>query len=340
MLLKIPVQRGITLNDESWQERLRLLKRNEDWEGAVDLGLKFLPYPTAFNDVAVSLRKIIATKKKAGGDFQTELERLYRLSAYHRFVCRPSEILIAGEYDTFTYRAAKVAHDDDVLGFLDLSYAKIGYEFIDLLNTNDVRLIKNHWGEPEMHQDPRELYKHLWQDYIDRATQIAIKEDEGDDMEDEFITQNSYDYESKNKGVGFFKWLLMILIIVAAFYFLSGCATPPGQLKESDLVWQETTIAANYQEVYRNVKEGFRLCGAGVPEGDLYTDNKTAHLDVYLPQTIPGGRSDWVMGLIDIKSTDEFLTSIKAGQVARMGLKHSSQAGLWIRWASGDLACG
>ena len=131
----------------------------------------------------------------------------------------------------------------------------------------------------------------------------------------------------------------LILLLTTTLVFL-GCATPPGQLKESDLIWQEKTIPANYQEVYRRVNNGFRRCGVGVPEGNLFTDNKTGHFDVYIPQGLGlGGGSSWVLGLIDIKSISSNSAKIKAGVLNRYENQQGAQGKLWLRWASGDLTC-
>jgi len=425
------------MGKEDWRETLRRLKVKEDWEGAVNFGMTHLPYPSAFGDVCVCIRKIISKKRKLKEDFTEDIKKLYTLCAYHRFVCRHSEIVVDGEEDPFNYRSAKLAHNDKILEYIDLGYDTIGYEFLDFLNITDVKSIKKLWGEPKKHQDPRTLYAEIWQSYIHKAFVQAEKyfkkerqEESAEEIHDEieFFIDNFKDelraldseYKQEWKDLGRSKtqedidwlnnhfssqindlrrdwdneflgsrekwgegfklpytfeslfhktvknltlqtertqpmrhfdslpirqqsnagfWITVVFLLILAVYFLSGCATPPGQLKESDLVWQEKTIAANYQEVYRNIKEGFRTCAGVVIESDLYTDKKTGHFDVYLARG-----SDWVFGLIDLKSITEASTWVKVGVQNSYDSPAFAETGLnrklWLRWASGDLTCG
>ena len=127
------------------------------------------------------------------------------------------------------------------------------------------------------------------------------------------------------------------LILMVAVFMAVGCATPPGQLKKSDLVWQKKKISAKYQEVYRRMKKGFRHCAVDTVQSDLYTDNKTGHLDVYLY-----GRP-LIFGFIDIKFISETSTWIKIGVLNRYDTPFFREEGYyrkkWLRWASGDLSC-
>ena len=148
----------------------------------------------------------------------------------------------------------------------------------------------------------------------------------------------------KPNKIGFLKWLFIIALAIAAFYFLSGCATPPGQLKESDLVWQERTIAANYQEVYRNVKDGFKTCGPNSIDSELYTDIRKGHFDIYHSTLAVPKSMSRTVGLIDITPKGDSNSLIKVGvntydenfPFVTKGVLHKR----WLRWAEGDLVCG
>jgi len=139
------------------------------------------------------------------------------------------------------------------------------------------------------------------------------------------------------------------LILIVAVALMFGCATPPGQLKESDFVWQEKTVAANYQEVYRNVNNGFRKCALGVPQGSLYTDIKKGHFDVFHSGGLVKMRPEMTrtIGQIEIISKGEKSSFVKAGANTYDAASIWTYIGTvpkytekWLRWASGDLTCG
>ena len=137
----------------------------------------------------------------------------------------------------------------------------------------------------------------------------------------------------------------VLIIFSLIFITMTGCATPAGKIPESDFVWQEKIIEANYQEVYRRIVNGFRTCKdvvAEVAEGNLYTDIKEGHFDIYLWNVL-GGRSDWVLGIIYLKPDD------KGNTIVRVGVQtiydrpllggHGKYRRLWLKFAEGDLSC-
>jgi len=106
---------------------------------------------------------------------------------------------------------------------------------------------------------------------------------------------------------------LAFVTILASFLFLSSCATPVGQFKESDMAWTKMNFKLNYQAVYRNLKEGFRKCGPRFfADGNLYTDINEGHFDIYLSDML-GGRSSWVYGIIIIKHIDGDTSAVSIG---------------------------
>lgn len=121
-----------------------------------------------------------------------------------------------------------------------------------------------------------------------------------------------------------------------------GCATPAGKIPESDFVWQEKIIEANYQEVYRRIVSGFRTCGDVIAEGNLYTDIKEGHFDIYLRGTF-GGRSDFILGVIHLKPNDKGNTIVKVGVQTIYDRplfgRHGKYRKLWLKFAEGDLSC-
>jgi hypothetical protein len=135
---------------------------------------------------------------------------------------------------------------------------------------------------------------------------------------------------------------IVLTIFSLIFIALIGCATPAGKISKSDFVWQEKVIEANYQEVYNRIVNGFRTCGDLIAEGNLYTDAQKGHFDIYLRDPL-GGRSDWVIGIINLKPDNKGNTIVKVGvQTIYNGPlfgEHGKYRRLWLRFAEGDLSC-
>ena len=90
------------------------------------------------------------------------------------------------------------------------------------------------------------------------------------------------------------------LLVIASICLLQACATPIGKFKESDMAWTKGTVDISYQQVYRNLQEGFRKCFPMLfVEGSLYPDINKAHFDIHLVNMF-GSRTAWVFGVVDI----------------------------------------
>lgn len=122
--------------------------------------------------------------------------------------------------------------------------------------------------------------------------------------------------------------LLLLSVLV------TGCATPVGQFTEHDFDWIEVRADVGYQALYRRMLDNFRRCGNAVPEGNMYTDTRVAHIDVYLPGAY-GGRSDWVIGVIDIRATGDNASMIRAGvNKSHPESRREGYGAQWRDWAN------
>lgn len=134
------------------------------------------------------------------------------------------------------------------------------------------------------------------------------------------------------------------LIVAYSFCILItlGCATPVGKIPESDFVWEDRIIKLNYQEVYRNIANGFRTCKPGIAEGNLYTDIKEGHLDVYLVDVF-GGKHPGVLGIIRVKEDNNGNTIVRVGVQRIYDNPVFGARGIyrkkWLEFAEGDLSC-
>ena len=138
--------------------------------------------------------------------------------------------------------------------------------------------------------------------------------------------------------------IMRIVFILVSLVTLVSCATPVGQFKSNDMAWTKLEIGMNYQSIFRNVKEGFRICGSHFfADGNLYTDIKEGHFDVYLTD-IFGGQSPWVYGVVNIINIDSSHSALRIGvnniyDNPVFGKKGGGRE-MIAKWASGIYACG
>ena len=124
---------------------------------------------------------------------------------------------------------------------------------------------------------------------------------------------------------------LFALTAIAAT--LLGC-TPVGQLKESDFVWHERTLSISYQQVFRNVRAGFRSCGDEYVESALFDDIKTGEFDAWHP-TMLNSASPIYWGRIIITAIDDGHARVRVGLIS----DSEARKNRWHRWAAGEPGC-
>ena len=133
--------------------------------------------------------------------------------------------------------------------------------------------------------------------------------------------------------------------IVLIVLLLAACATPPGQVKESELVFEEKTLKKNYQLVYKNFLSGFEMCASesifipdpiGFPECAANLDSRDVQCVIYHTQ-IFGPRADRVLGRFRITGTADGLTTVRGGYSPKYAKKES--LAFWMRFAEGNYQC-
>ena len=94
-----------------------------------------------------------------------------------------------------------------------------------------------------------------------------------------------------------------------AVALLAGCATPVGQIPESDFVRETNELAVGYQAAYRNIRDGFARCLDPQPQAELYTDIPEVRLVVYLGY----GPGSIVVGTITLSEVSPTSSRVKVG---------------------------
>lgn len=110
----------------------------------------------------------------------------------------------------------------------------------------------------------------------------------------------------------FAKFVLAASAAIAA----SGCATPPGQFKESDMDFVNYTVAQPINQVSDRIQDYERMCGGLVKEfaPTWYPPKSDGSItiDLFL-KGLAGIKQDWVAGIIVLDEISNNSTAVKIG---------------------------
>lgn len=130
---------------EFWTVALDRVK--DDPKQRFEVARRHLPLPAAWREMAIALRAIIRQARKDKVGFEEYLRTLHGLAAISSFAG-------FGILERIPY--ARLAN-------LDLSYARIGSDSLELLNKTDGKWMREAWGEPFAHTTAQDLYRDLFE---------------------------------------------------------------------------------------------------------------------------------------------------------------------------------
>lgn len=97
---------------------------------------------------------------------------------------------------------------------------------------------------------------------------------------------------------------------------LAGCATPPGQFKETDMDFVNYTVGQPISKVTDKLQDYERKCGGLVNEFATTwyppKSDGSITIDLYL-KGLAGTKQDWVAGIIVLNQISEASTGVKIG---------------------------
>jgi len=115
---------------------------------------------------------------------------------------------------------------------------------------------------------------------------------------------------------------------------LSACATPPGQLKKDEMDWTTINVAQPYSTVFTGLQEYARTCGGLLAESQPSwypgIDGKHAKIDLYLPNNLLGGRSEFVFGIVTLEEDQSGSTTAKIGVQTVYSKPLFKRRGWWV----------
>lgn len=214
------------IGEEFWFDVLTRHKKLGDQEKVIGLCKKNLPFPAAFREMAIALRKQIKKLRKNNLSFEEKLKTLYKFAVYERFLYpTPATKIPGSKHTTPTYNIAELAHRNKAYINLNYNYQVFGYGYLQLLNLTDTKLIKTVWGEPKSQKDPNEFFKEEWNKYIElfrEQEKQRTKEFEGligFSLKNEIHDQGEYSGQ-KNKTLIFSLIGLIAIIYLYNLFFL------------------------------------------------------------------------------------------------------------------------
>ncbi|MEX0726211.1 MAG: hypothetical protein WD065_08080 [Planctomycetaceae bacterium] len=155
---------------EFWAEKVRRLKRQGDSEEAICEAGKNIPYPGAFREIAVAIRKDIRARRKQKVEAKNLLLKLYRWAVIEDFFGQVNWSEIINE------RILHSTARSSVKG-IKTTYQIIGYDNLAILNKTDVKWLVEEFGEPDCHSTAKDANPDLWHRAVE-AFQAAAQRDE------------------------------------------------------------------------------------------------------------------------------------------------------------------
>lgn len=123
----------------------------------------------------IALRSLIKSKKKDSAPYIDELYFLYWLASIKSFSVPYSQLLGEPGFNVLSRISGCEILD------LCISYYEIGYEYLDLLNKSDVKLLIENFGEPQNNNVLYNIHYDLWHRY-----EIKLKAEKDIDLRDFF----------------------------------------------------------------------------------------------------------------------------------------------------------
>lgn len=155
---------------EFWFAKVGRLKADERADQVVRECVENIPFPAAFREIGIAIRKDIRVLRKVKADTREKLMTLYKWAVVQDFF---DGIEWNRVHDNLLLHSTAKACIADI----ETPYDKIGYSHLALLKKTDVKWLVEELGEPKGHSTAREANPALWQKAVE-VFRDAAKRDE------------------------------------------------------------------------------------------------------------------------------------------------------------------
>jgi hypothetical protein len=152
-----------------WYGKVKKLKAKGDNQAVIRECIKSLPYPAAFREIAIAIRKQIHLARKQKDDYSQQLEMLYHFAVVESFF---SDI----EWGKIINDKILTRVSRSFVDRVQHPYRTIGYSKLPLQKT-DIKWIVDAWGEPNDHHNAAFANRELLLE-ANNSFNAAAKEDE------------------------------------------------------------------------------------------------------------------------------------------------------------------
>ena len=140
-------------NQSNWRQLALEMRKKNQIEPAFNLCESKFPLYTAYREATLILKSILQNEGLSQAKIQRTLSQLYKIAAI-------AELIYAKKSAGGTLLPDKLkTMDITLLHKIPFDYNKLGYLELPLLKKQDTRLLVSHWGEPDKHDSPRNLYE-------------------------------------------------------------------------------------------------------------------------------------------------------------------------------------
>lgn len=120
-------------------------------------------------------------------------------------------------------------------------------------------------------------------------------------------------------------------VVLVASVVMSGCATPPGQLKHDDLDWTQSELSIPADKTFAGLQNYARACGGILgqsPEWYPTSTGEGAKVDLFMRGL--AGQTDLVYGVIELAQSPQGGTIAKTGVQTVYSKPMFRKRGWWV----------
>lgn len=145
---------------EFWADKVQRLKKEGASDEVIRESGKNIPYPAAFREIAIAIRKDIRARRKENVSAKDLLRKLYKWAVIENFFVDIQWNKIVTE---------RILHSTarSCIKGIKAPYTSIGYENLGLLNKTDLTWLLEAFGEPETHATAQDANGELWQKAVE-----------------------------------------------------------------------------------------------------------------------------------------------------------------------------
>ena len=137
----------------NWQKLVSEMRKNGEFENALNLCKKKFPLYSAYKQTTLILRSVLQTEGLAKKKTEEAMLHLYKTAATAELIHMKRSV-----EDTIPSSELKKLNMG-LIGRISFNYDVLGYLEIPLLTQKDIKTIVSHWGEPKKHDSPRKAYQ-------------------------------------------------------------------------------------------------------------------------------------------------------------------------------------